>query len=166
MDLDRLNALPDEEAIRALLDCCSSTTWAGRVAGQRPFTTIDDLLSAARDEWGALDPVDREEAFASHPRIGARAAGDDRHTSWSRREQSGVDEADRRVLDELARCNRAYEERFDRVFLVFATGKTAADMLAMCRERLGNDPETEYEIASAEQEKITGLRLRRLVGID
>jgi len=133
---------------------------------RRPFATIDDLLSAAHEEWRALDLADRDEAFAAHPRIGDRAVGDDRHASWSRREQSGVDEADRRVLEALATCNRAYEERFDRVFLVFATGRTAADMLDLCEERMGNDPDTEYEIASTEQEKITDLRLRRLVGID
>ena len=166
MDLDRLNALPTEEAIQVLLDCCASSAWAERLAGRRPFAGTDALLAAARQEWKALGPSEREEAFAAHPRIGERVSGDDRHASWSRTEQSGADDADRKVLDDLVECNRAYEARFDRVFLVFATGKAAAEMLALCQERLGNDPETEYEVASAEQEKVMDLRLRRLVGID
>ena len=165
MDLARLNGLASEEARRAFLDCCGSIQWAARMAGRRPFDGAEELLEAARVEWAALDAADREEAFTTHPRIGETAEGAGRHERWSRREQSDVHDADERVLDRLAACNRAYEERFDRVFLVLATGKTAEEMLALCEERLHNDPEAEYEIASTEQAKITDLRLRRLLGI-
>lgn len=166
MDLDRLNRLGPEEARRAFTDCCASDAWASVMTDRRPFTDETALLDTAREIWRALDPSDREEAFDAHPRIGETRQGDDRHDAWSRREQEEAGAGPTVVLDRLAECNREYETRFGRVYLVFATGKSAEDLLRLCEDRLGNDPDTELVIAGAEQEKITDLRLRRLVGID
>jgi len=55
-----------------------------------------------------------------------------------------------------------YEERFGHIFIVFATGKTAEEMLALLRLRLANDAEDELRIAAAEQAKITRVRLERI----
>jgi 2-oxo-4-hydroxy-4-carboxy-5-ureidoimidazoline decarboxylase len=66
----------------------------------------------------------------------------------------------------LAVGNKAYEERFGQVFLICATGLSAADMLAALRTRLRNDPDTEAKIVREELRKITGLRLRKLLGGD
>jgi len=166
MDLGRLNDLAPDEAREAFLGCCASTTWATQMVDRRPFAHPDHLLEVARVEWRSLGRNDREEAFAAHPRIGDSTAGAGRHADWSQREQAGTVGAGDELAERLAGCNREYELRFGRVYLVFATGKSAAEMLALCEERLGNDPETEYEIATTEQEKITDLRLRRLLEID
>jgi len=45
---------------------------------------------------------------------------------------------------------------------VCAAGKTAAEMLALCRKRLHNDASTEIRVAAEEQRKITRLRLGAL----
>lgn len=166
MDLDRLNRFGAEEARRAFTDCCASDAWADAMTGRRPFTDEAALLDTAREIWRALDALDRDEAFDAHPRIGETRHGDDRRDAWSRREQEEAGTGPTVVLDRLAECNREYEARFGRVYLVFATGKSAEDLLRLCEDRLGNDPDTELAIAAAEQEKITDLRLRRLVGID
>ncbi|HKT05124.1 MAG TPA: 2-oxo-4-hydroxy-4-carboxy-5-ureidoimidazoline decarboxylase, partial [Rugosimonospora sp.] len=63
----------------------------------------------------------------------------------------------------LVDANRAYEERFGRVFLIFASGASPGEMLAAARERLANDEETERRVVRGELAKITELRLRRLV---
>ena len=62
----------------------------------------------------------------------------------------------------LAEGNRRYEEKFGYLFIVCATGKTAAEMLALLQQRLKNDPEHELAVAAGEQEKITRLRLEKL----
>jgi 2-oxo-4-hydroxy-4-carboxy-5-ureidoimidazoline decarboxylase len=62
----------------------------------------------------------------------------------------------------LARANPAYAARFGHIFIVCATGKSAAEMLDLLQARLGNDPETELRIAAGEQAKITHLRLDKL----
>ena len=72
---------------------------------------------------------------------------------------SGASEA---TLQALADENEAYEARFDHVFLVCATGKSADEMLAILRERIDNRPSRELRVAAEEQMKITRLRLRKL----
>jgi OHCU decarboxylase len=126
------------------------------MAGRRPLPAANDLISAAAACWDGLPTEDRLEAFAAHPRIGDRSA-----TGTAAAEQAGAREASAETLAELEQANRDYEERFGRVFLVCATGKSAEEMLALCRERLQNDPRVELEIASAEQKKITAVRLLR-----
>ena len=165
MDLDRLNDLPEDEALTVFAECCASEEWARRMAEQRPYPDVESLCRTASEVWWDLDAPDWLQAFSAHPRIGERRQGDDRHSAWSRREQAGADDASAEIRTELERLNREYEERFGRVYLVFASGKSAEEMLRLCRERLANDPEEELRIAAAEQEKITDLRIRRLLGI-
>jgi 2-oxo-4-hydroxy-4-carboxy-5-ureidoimidazoline decarboxylase len=150
-------------AARAMLArTCGSSRWVDRMLARRPFGSQEALLTAARDEWWALDPGDWKDAFRHHPKIGDRAALAARfpatHT-LSAQEQAGVASAGEDVLDALADGNRAYEERFGYIFIVCATGKTAPEMLALLRARLGNDPAAEIRAAAEEQAKITALRL-------
>ncbi|HEV7591078.1 MAG TPA: 2-oxo-4-hydroxy-4-carboxy-5-ureidoimidazoline decarboxylase [Longimicrobium sp.] len=166
MTLQRLNALPDDEATAAFLTCCGSTRWARGMARRRPFRSQADLFAAADDVWLALDPEDRDEAFRAHPRIGERKAAPAQGAqaaAWSAQEQSGAASAGDEVAAALAEGNRAYEERFGRTYIVCATGKTAEEMLAILRTRLANDPDTELRAAAAEQAKITELRLEKLL---
>jgi 2-oxo-4-hydroxy-4-carboxy-5-ureidoimidazoline decarboxylase len=153
-------------AARAMLTrACGSLRWVDRMLARRPFGGQAELLAAARDEWWALGPDDWQEAFRHHPRIGDRASLAARFPEThqlSASEQSGVAGAAGRVLDALAEGNRAYEDRFGYIFIVCATGKTAAEMLALLRSRLGNDPGREIRIAAEEQARITSLRLSAL----
>jgi len=88
----------------------------------------------------------------------------ERGSTLAAREQSGVDRARDDVRAGLAAANREYEQRFGYIFIVFATGKSAEEMLALARERLRNDPDIELRIAAEEQRKITWLRLNKLLG--
>jgi 2-oxo-4-hydroxy-4-carboxy-5-ureidoimidazoline decarboxylase len=165
INLDFLNSLTETEARAAFLRCCGSTRWAEWMAARRPFGSEAQLLTAAGQVWQGLAPEDWREAFAAHPRIGdleslrARFAPT---AAWSAGEQAGVAGAPEATLLALAEGNRAFEARFGHLFIVCASGKTADEMLALLRQRLGNDPEEELRIAAAEQEKITRLRLQKL----
>jgi OHCU decarboxylase len=159
--LHRLSALTPREAEHALGACCASRRWAAAMAAARPFPTARAVYAAADREWSALTPTDWQEAFAAHPRIGDRQAAD-----AARNEQRSVGEASAETLAALDAGNRRYEERFGRVFLVRADGRSAGEMLALLHQRLGNDPETELRVAAAEQARITRLRLERLLGAD
>jgi len=152
-----LNGLAPEAAERELLRCCGSTRWARRMTAARLFASDGALLATADKTWWELDPGDWLEAFAAHPRIGERRGGD-----WSAEEQSGMDEASKRLAAEIRDGNRTYEEKFGHVFLVCATGLSAAEMAGALVRRLDNDPETELRTAAAEQAKITRLRLEKL----
>ncbi len=154
--LARLNALPEGEAVGVLLGCCSAPGWAQRVAGQRPFGSVDDLLAAADAAWAAREPGELEAAMAGHPRIGERGL-----SAQSRQEQSGVG-SDPGVVQALREANAAYEDRFGHVFLICATGRRPDEILAELRRRMAHDPATELEVAAAEIGKINALRLRQL----
>jgi 2-oxo-4-hydroxy-4-carboxy-5-ureidoimidazoline decarboxylase len=162
-DPPALNALPQAEARSAFLRCCGSTRWADAMTAGRPFATAAELSAAANEVWTRLDRADWLEAFAAHPRIGDLEALRKKYSGdWCAGEQGGVAGADETVLRGLAEGNRRYEERFGYIFIVCATGKPAAEMLALLTARLANDPETELRIAAAEQAKITRLRLEKL----
>ena len=156
--LARLNAVDRVRAEADLLACCGSSAWASRVADRRPFTDVAQLLEVADAVWTDLGADDHLEAFAAHPRIGERSAA-----RWSSQEQAGAASAEQTTLAELAEGNRAYEERFDHVFLIRAAGRSAEEMLEALRERLTNDPATERRVAAEEQRKITHLRLDKLL---
>ncbi|OLB67226.1 MAG: OHCU decarboxylase [Actinobacteria bacterium 13_2_20CM_2_72_6] len=162
--LDRFNGLPAADAERELLACCAARTWARTVAGGRPYPDGAALAAAGDAALAELTWPDIAEALAGHPRIGQRAAGSGRDAAWSRREQAGVDGAGAAVRDALAEANREYEQRFGHVFLIFASGRTPAELLAAARERLGHDGPTERRVVRDELAKITRLRLERLVG--
>jgi 2-oxo-4-hydroxy-4-carboxy-5-ureidoimidazoline decarboxylase len=156
----RFDALSRAEAEAELRTCCASRRWAATVAAGRPYGSAEELFAAAGKAVRDLAWPDVEEALATHPRIGDRPHGADRESAWSRGEQSGVGEADRAAFDE---GNVAYEERFGHVFLICASGRGAAEMLAELRERLGNDPQAERSVVHGELVKITELRLRKLL---
>ncbi len=84
--------------------------------------------------------------------------------AWAAGEQAGIERAHDAVRAELAAANREYEQRFGYTYIVFATGKSAEEMLALARERLRNDPDVELRTAAEEQRKITRLRLEKLLG--
>lgn len=164
--LARLNSLPAEEATAELLKCCGSTRWAGRVAAGRPYADAGELFEAGERGWWDLGREDWLEAFRSHPKIGGRkseAGVSEQSQRWSEGEQAGARDAARATLDALTEANRVYEEKFGFIFIVCATGKTADEMLALLRARLGNEHEEELRIAAREQSKITRLRLEKLL---
>ena len=156
-DLAWLNALPDGDAVEVLLGCCAAPGWARAVAGGRPYASAGDLLAAADAAWAAREPGDLEAAMAGHPRIGERSL-----SAQSRQEQSGVG-SDLGTIQALEEANAAYEDRFGHVFLICATGRGPAEILAELNRRMANDPATEREVAAAEIGKINELRLRKLV---
>jgi 2-oxo-4-hydroxy-4-carboxy-5-ureidoimidazoline decarboxylase len=157
--LDRFNGLAPRAAEEALLACCASPDWAARVAAGRPYQTAADLVVSGIAAFDDLTWPDLAAVLASHPRIGERPTGDSAEAAWSRREQSGVQGNEA----ELAEVNRLYEERFGHLFLIFATGQTADEILAAARGRLRNDDETERTVVRGELRKIVELRLERLV---
>jgi OHCU decarboxylase len=106
----------------------------------------------------------RRSSRESHASGGGKASAErEADGSWSGQEQARVADAADATLLRLADANRDYEARFGYIFIVCATGKSAAGMLDMLEGRIGNEPETEIRIAANEQRKITRLRLMKLV---
>lgn len=163
--IEWINSLDQHDARAAFLHCCGARKWANAMEAARPFADDTTLHDVADDAFAQLTEQDWLEAFAAHPRIGdieslrkkyAQNAG------WSQGEQSGAIGADEAVLKELSEANAAYEARHGFIFIVCATGKSAAEMLAILKTRLYNQTSQEVQNAATEQRKITHLRLEKL----
>ena len=161
--LERFHDLDDDAARAVLLVCCASPDWAARVAAGRPYRTRAELLDAAATACRDLDDRELDAALAGHPRIGDRASGASAEARLSRQEQASVSDADERTRDELLEGNRAYERRFGHVFLIRAAGRSAQEMLAELRRRLGDDAATERRETADQLAQITRLRLENLL---
>jgi OHCU decarboxylase len=158
------NNLGPHEAAEEILPCCGSKAWARDMAARRPILDEADLLAGCDQVWKSLPESDWMEAFRSHPRIGespSPAFGPTRSTAWSGEEQRNVGTAGEDVKTALAEGNRAYEQRFNRIFIVCATGKSAPEILEILRRRLRNDETKELHETAEQQRQIAHLRLKR-----
>ena len=164
----KLNALPKEEAQKAFYQCCSSTVWATQLVSCLPFKSEDELLQQADKLWNSCKLADYLEAFSHHPKIGGNIQNlreKFRATAtWASQEQQGVEGASEEVLESLSSGNTEYEAKFGFVFLICATGKSAAEMLEALKKRLPNTKDQEILNAKVEQGKITQIRLKKLLG--
>ena len=164
--LARWNGLPLEEAAREILPCCGSRTWAASMASKRPIQDEASLVATSDTIWRSLGEADWLEAFRSHPRIGETRTEKDVAASsaaWSAQEQQKAATADEAVKMALKWGNREYEQKFGRIFIVCATGKSASEILEILRHRLHNDEATELQLAAEEQRQVMHIRLRKWI---
>jgi len=163
------NALDPAAAAQAILPCNGSLAWAEGVAALRPLHNVEQLCAASDKVWLALSHKAWQHAFDSHPRIGEQQAKAATAVSpevqaaslaMSAHEQSAA-QLTEHTQQQLAAANREYEAKFGRIFIVCASGKSAAEMLSILRARLRNDPVTELHEAAEQQRQITQLRLRK-----
>ncbi len=166
MKLEDFNKQSREKAGQDLFKCCGSKTWVNKIMKNFPFNSIEDLKISSDRSWFSCKKEDWLEAFSHHPKIGDQSVADKKHSStadWAKQEQSAVKDAEQGILSELAKSNQSYQEKFGFIFIVCATGKTAIEMLKLLNDRINNEPEKELHIAINEQNKITHLRIDKLL---
>jgi OHCU decarboxylase len=162
--LARWNDLSSEKAAEEILPCCGTKAWALAMTNRRPLLDESALLSACDEVWKNLPESDWIEAFRSHPRIGdshAPASATAQSAAWSGEEQRKAGTAGDDIKAAIAAGNRAYEEKFNRIFIVCATGKSAPDILAILERRLRNEEAAELQEAAEQQRQIAQLRLKK-----
>ena len=160
-DYDHLEA---GEKRSLLSQCCGSQKWIDKMIGLPPAEDLIDLFEDAEEMWYECKEDDWKEAFTHHPMIGdidslrKKYSGD----QFAGKEQASINDLSEKTLQALAEGNRLYQQKFGYIFIVFATGKSAEEMLGLLHLRLNNNPEEEIKIAMEEQNKITQLRLQNL----
>lgn len=163
MDITEFDTLPDAEARTAASVWAAIPSWVDAVVAARPHGSAAALASHADARSRTWTRTDLDAALAHHPRIGQRPAGSGGEADASRREQSAMAQASDAAAAAMRAANAAYEERFGRVFLIRAAGRSADEMLAEARRRLENDDETEAGEALNQLREIALLRLRGAV---
>ena len=163
MLLDEFNAADAPAAASVVGVWAAIPTWVDAVVAGRPYASLDALTSRAAalaDEWSVAD---LDAALARHPRIGQHPIGAGAEAAASRREQASMADAAAGVTAAIAAGNSAYEQRFGRVFLIRAAGRTPEQILAELQRRLRNDDEAEAADALGQLAEIAILRLRSSV---
>ena len=161
MTLTEFNRLDKSEATKLLFSCCGSSNWASFLAERFPFRNEMELLTAAEDIWyEECGESDWLESFKHHPKIGDIKSLTEK---FAGKEQAAVATATKEVIELLAKANAEYEHTFGFIFIVCATGKSAAEMLRLLNDRMNNGYEEELGIAMGEQHKITVIRFKKLL---
>jgi 2-oxo-4-hydroxy-4-carboxy-5-ureidoimidazoline decarboxylase len=161
MDLNYFNSATASEARTALKPCADIDRWVEELVAARPYASVEELVERAQQAAAPFTPVEVDAALAHHPRIGERAEGSSTEATMSRGEQSAVDAASE-TAQQIRRGNVAYEDRFGRVFLIRAAGRSAEEILAQLERRLGNTPDDEAGEVAGQLREIALLRLRGL----
>ena len=160
-DYDHLEA---SEKRFLLFQCCGSQKWVDKMIGLPPAEDLIDLFEDAEEMWYKCNEDDWKEAFSHHPMIGDIDSLRKKFSTdqFAEREQASINDSSEKTLRALAEGNHLYQQKFGYIFIVFATGKSAEEMLDLLNSRLNNDPEEEIKVAMEEQNKITQNRLQNL----
>jgi 2-oxo-4-hydroxy-4-carboxy-5-ureidoimidazoline decarboxylase len=158
MTIDELNALPPDEAAAALRTCAAVERWVADLVAARPYADAESLYADAIDRAAEWSDAEVDEALADHPRIGERTSN-----PQSSREQAAMGRADDALKERMRAGNAAYEDRFGRIYLVRAAGRSAEELLDVLEQRLTHDAETERAETKRQLAEIAVLRLRGLV---
>lgn len=116
----------------------------------------------------ALRPAPREKKLAliqAHPDLAGRLATAGRLTADSTKEQAsaGLDRLTDEERERFTELNEAYKARFGFPFIMAVKGRSKGEILAAFERRLGHDPDTEFDTALAEIERIALLRLKDML---
>ncbi|WP_339670919.1 2-oxo-4-hydroxy-4-carboxy-5-ureidoimidazoline decarboxylase [Dasania marina] len=165
-NLNQLNSVHQDIAAHTFRQCCTSEAWIKRMVKGRPYKDDAALISAADKYWQGLSESDYLQAFDGHPKIGDVNSLKVKYANTkvlAAGEQSLVNDASDDIINTIAKGNSDYESKFGFIFIVCATGKSAAEMSELLQQRLINNRATELLNAAEEQRKIFQIRLRKLL---
>ncbi len=154
----------DAELREGLMASLAVPRWVDDVMAFSPFDSLESLLSTASDAATPLSATEIEGAISHHPRIGEMPIGEGVSQAFSRSEQAGLGDEDTDLAESIRAGNEAYEERFGRVFIVRATGRSRAEILSELERRLELPNSTELEIVGEQLRDIAVLRIEKLYG--
>jgi 2-oxo-4-hydroxy-4-carboxy-5-ureidoimidazoline decarboxylase len=166
MQVEEFNALSVDAARAGVDGCLGVRRWVDEVIEARPYVDLAAMLRHAKASAENLTDDELAAALTRHPRIGEQldtGAVASVEPEFSHAEQAGLDPADAAVAERLRLGNQRYEQRFNRVFLIRAAGRSSEEILSELERRLGNDDETERRELVAALRDIAILRLQQVV---
>ncbi len=166
LTVEELNEMAPSVFEASISKCCGAKNWVQKMAAARPFSSRKDVLEEAENAWFACKKSDWLEAFTHHPKIGDVESLKKKFAStaaWASGEQVKVQAASTAILEELKLYNDLYLNKFGFIFIIFATGKTAEEMLSILKTRYENEAIEEIANALLEQNKITKIRIEKLL---
>ncbi|ORM65670.1 OHCU decarboxylase [Pantoea rodasii] len=163
MELAEFNRSTATDAQASIAHCVAIPDWQQALVAARPYADVAALYRAADLLAKHWQGAELAQALSAHPRIGEKAAGAGKEAALSRNEQSAMQQADGALQFAMLAGNQSYEQRFGRVFLIRAKGRSGEEMLAELQRRLNNDEVTEQQEALTQLREITLLRLKESI---
>ncbi len=143
--------------------------WIAETAFDRGLgPEADDAEGLHEAMCAVLRAAPRERKLAlvrAHPDLAGRLARRGALTAASRGEQAsaGLDACSEEEYARFTELNARYRAKFGFPFVMAVRGRDRGEILRAFEQRIENDPETEFETALAEIEKIALSRLRQLL---
>lgn len=162
MKLSEFNEATPEELTETLAACAPIPSWRAAILARRPYESVEELTTTAAELAQDWTDLEVDGALEHHPRIGEKVQGSTPEAEASRREQGSLG-ADETAQAEWISANAAYEQRFDRIFLIRAAGRSDREMRTQLELRLQNTEEEEAVIRRQQLAEIAVLRLGQVV---
>jgi 2-oxo-4-hydroxy-4-carboxy-5-ureidoimidazoline decarboxylase len=165
--LAEINALDRAGFVETLGHLFEHSPWVAEDTwSRRPFRDATQLHA---ELCHTMRRASRERQLAlirAHPDLAGRLALQRQLTADSTREQAsaGLNALTSPDLSEFQRLNETYRAKFGFHFVICARLNAKAAILAAMKARVQSAPDTEFETALGEIEKIARLRLDDLVG--
>ncbi|AKI01575.1 OHCU decarboxylase [Hoeflea sp. IMCC20628] len=134
----------------------------GRIVEPHAAEAVHQALCV---EFRKASHGERMGVLRAHPDLAGKLAISGDLTEESKSEQAGAG-LDRLSADEHARfteLNTRYMRDFGFPFIIAVKGHTKDSILAAFETRVGNNPETEFETACEQVERIAGFRVAALL---
>ena len=161
-----LNAIDRASFVAALGHLFEHSPWvADETWPRRPFRDAAHLHTELCATMRAASPERQLALIRAHPDLAGRLAQQNKLTAESTREQAsaGLNQLSAEELANFQQLNDAYRARFGFPFIICARLNARAAILAAMQTRITNEPETEFQTALGEIEKIARLRLDDLL---
>ena len=162
------SSLDREAFIAAFADIYEHSPWvAQRAFDQGHVSELDDVETLHKRMSDVLLGASHAEQLAlinAHPDLAGKAAVQGELTASSTAEQAGAG-IHQCTPEEFARftaLNDAYKARFQFPFIMAVRGSDRHQILAAFETRLHNDPDTEFQQALVQIDRIALLRLSQL----
>lgn len=147
-------------------DVFESSPWLAESVFERHGGEVESTASLAQRFEAALRRASTQEQLnllKAHPELACGRRED--LTEHSRKEQAtaGLDACSESEFQEFGSLNREYRQRFGFPFIIAVAGLDRGEILDAFRNRIGNDPDFEFETALDEVCKIAALRIARAI---
>ena len=168
MTLAQLNAADQATFVRMVGDVFEHAPWVAEHAyAARPFVSVAALHDAMMQAVRSASSGQQLAFLRGHPELAGKVARAGTMTADSKAEQGGLglDRLNEKDFARFERANAAYGRKFGFPFIVCVRlHRSAESILSAFEQRVGNEPETEFNAALAEIGHITRLRLEGRIG--
>lgn len=162
MKLEELNDVNKEAFVEILGSIFEQSPWIAKKAVEdRPYTSIHDLHQRMVEIVRDSTREEKLELIRSHPNLGERLKMSE--DSIKEQQGAGLQTLNEEEYHKFQTLNYQYSKKFAFPFIIAVKGRTKEEIFDYMRDRILEDPSTEFEQALTEVYQIARLRLEEKI---